>query len=67
MTPGDGLLFYKVERGYAADESMYVAMGKIDQSSRQMNTRLKSCLERLLPNWCLRSWILKKFRNPYLR
>lgn len=31
MTTGDGLLFYKVERGLAPDEKMYVAIGEIGE------------------------------------
>ncbi|MDS0300893.1 hypothetical protein NDI76_19260 [Halogeometricum sp. S1BR25-6] len=34
MEPGDGLLFYKVKRGIASDEGMYVGTGRVGEKVR---------------------------------
>lgn len=34
MTPDDGLLFYKVKRGFADDEGMYVGTGRVGAKHR---------------------------------
>lgn len=34
MDPGDGLLFYKVKRGIAGDEGMYVGTGRVGEKIR---------------------------------
>ncbi|WP_089804725.1 EVE domain-containing protein [Halogeometricum rufum] len=34
MEPGDGLLFYKVKRGIAPDEGMYVGTGRVGEKVR---------------------------------
>jgi len=34
MSPGDGLLFYKVQRGHTNDEGKYVATGRIKEKQR---------------------------------
>ncbi|ELY39864.1 EVE domain-containing protein [Natronorubrum tibetense] len=34
MKPGDGLLFYKVKRGIADDEQLYVGVGRVGEKHR---------------------------------
>ncbi|MDT3433249.1 hypothetical protein [Haloarcula sp. 1CSR25-25] len=34
LSPGDGLLFYKVQRGYTSDEGQYVATGRVGEKQR---------------------------------
>lgn len=34
MEPGDGLLFYKVQRGIADDEGQYVGVARVDEKHR---------------------------------